>query len=46
VGNEVVEAAEHWFRYPTANAGLVYVEVISEDAEVGTPVRALIVVPR
>ncbi len=46
VGSEVVDAAEHWFRYPTAKAGLVYVEVISEDAEVGTLVRALIVVPK
>jgi len=46
VDDEVVEATEHWFRYPTAKAGLVYVELVSEDAEVGTTVRALIVVPR
>ena len=46
VGNEVVEATEHWFRYPTEKAGLVYVEVISEDAQARTPVRMLVVVPR
>ncbi|HEX9725828.1 MAG TPA: hypothetical protein VGC53_16235, partial [Vicinamibacteria bacterium] len=46
VGNEVVDATEHWFRYPTEKADLVYVELVSQDAEVGTPVRALIVVPR
>ena len=45
-GTEVVEAAEHWFRYPTATAGLVYVELVSEDAETQTPVRMLVVVPR
>jgi hypothetical protein len=41
-----VDATEHWFRYPTEKADLVYVELVSQDAEVGTPVRALIVVPR
>jgi len=46
VGDEVVEATEHWFRYPTGKAGLVYVELVSEDAESETPVRTLIVVPR
>jgi len=45
-GNEVVEAPEHWFRYPTANAGLVYVEIVSEDAQARSPVRTLVVVPR
>jgi 4-amino-4-deoxy-L-arabinose transferase-like glycosyltransferase len=46
VGDEVVVATEHWFRYPTEKAGLAYVELVSQDAEVGTPVRALIVVPK
>ena len=46
VGNEVVEAPEHWFRYPTASAGLVYVEIVSEDAQSGSAVRTLVVVPR
>jgi hypothetical protein len=41
-----VEAAEHWFRYPAADAGLVYVEIVSEDTESEAPVRALIVVPK
>jgi 4-amino-4-deoxy-L-arabinose transferase-like glycosyltransferase len=45
-GSEVVEAAEHWFRYPTEKAGLVYVELVSEDRESGSPVRALLVVPK
>jgi hypothetical protein len=46
VGEEVVEAPEHWFRHPVENAGLAYVELVSRDAETGTPVRALIVVPK
>jgi 4-amino-4-deoxy-L-arabinose transferase-like glycosyltransferase len=45
-GEEVVEAPEHWFRYPAAEAGLVYVEIVSEDTESEAPVRALIVVPK
>jgi hypothetical protein len=46
VGNEVVEGSEHWFRFPAATGGLVYVELVSEDSESGTPVRTLIVVPK
>ncbi len=45
-GEEVVEAREHWFRYPTKNAALTYIELVSRDSETGTPVRALIVVPK
>jgi hypothetical protein len=46
VGEEVVEAPEHWFRYPASGASLVYVEIVSEDTESKAPVRALIVVPK
>jgi hypothetical protein len=45
-GSEIVEAAEHWFRYPTDKAGLVYVELVSEDAKSAAPARMLVVVPR
>jgi 4-amino-4-deoxy-L-arabinose transferase-like glycosyltransferase len=45
-GSEVVEEAEHWFRYPTEKAGLVYVELVSEDVESGSPVRTRLVVPK
>jgi hypothetical protein len=44
-GNEVVAAAEHRFRVPAA-AGLAFVELRSEDAQSGSPVRMLLVVPK
>jgi hypothetical protein len=44
-GSEVVEGVEHRFRYP-APAGLVFVEVQSEDSQSGSPVRTLVVVPK
>jgi 4-amino-4-deoxy-L-arabinose transferase-like glycosyltransferase len=46
VDEEVVQAPEHWFRFPTLSEGLVYVELVSEDAETGTPVRSLVIVPK
>jgi hypothetical protein len=46
VGNEVVEGVEHWFRYPTTSAAMVYVEIVSEDAQSGSPMRTLVIVPR
>jgi hypothetical protein len=46
VADEMVEATEHWFRFPAATGVLVSVELASEDSESGTPVRALIVVPK
>jgi hypothetical protein len=45
-GSEVVDAVEHRFRYPAAGAGLAFVELRSEDAQSGSPVRMLVVVPR
>jgi 4-amino-4-deoxy-L-arabinose transferase-like glycosyltransferase len=45
-GSEVVDAMEHWFRYPAATSGLVFVELRSEDAESGSPARMLLVVPK
>ncbi len=44
-GSEVVEGVEHRFRYP-APAGLVFVELQSEDSQSGSPVRTLVVVPK
>ncbi len=45
-GEEILDAPEHWFRYPAADAGLAFVEIVSEDARSGSAVRTLIVVPR
>lgn len=46
VGNEVMEAPEHWFRYRTSRVGLVYVELVCEDADSGAPARMLVIVRR
>jgi hypothetical protein len=45
-GSEVIEEVEHWFRYPAAIGGLVFVELLAEDAQSASPVRMLLVVPK
>ncbi len=45
-GSEVVDEVEHRFRYSASKAGFVYVELDSEDARTGSPVRMLLVVPK
>jgi 4-amino-4-deoxy-L-arabinose transferase-like glycosyltransferase len=45
-GTEVADERERWFRYPVPELRLVYVELVAEDAETGTPVRAFLVVPK
>jgi 4-amino-4-deoxy-L-arabinose transferase-like glycosyltransferase len=45
-GTEVFESVEHRFRHSTSSEGLVYVELVAEDAESGSPVRALVIVPQ
>jgi 4-amino-4-deoxy-L-arabinose transferase-like glycosyltransferase len=45
-GSEVIEEVEHWFRYPAASGGLVFVELLAEDAQSASPVRMLLVVPK
>ncbi len=45
-GSEVVVDVEHRFRYPAAKSGLVHVELDSEDAESGSSVRMLLIVPK